>query len=507
MNPRHLAALFVTVLLVVAFVPVDAPAQELSAESLHNQAYNQFWDGEYKRAESTFRTITERFPDSSVYWDARYGLARSLNKQGKLEPAARHFREVRRNHPEKSVRGDALFGQVEVAILRDKTIRAEQLLRTFLTVFSDHVLEPTAREQLELLEEIDRSGDRSGTSTSSPEANARSDGPPEQPRLKPSGDGDTRARDLIEPEPSQGTTSDTASAETPGMRRETPEETGPSDTSGTPGETPSQTDRISPFGPVPAGTEPPGNVDTEPESPDRSEDPASKTSGGTGLIGPEDLAGTSSEPVDRDTPPERTDTAPEVASGDSPDTPTGVESDTSGTTGDDRAPEEAEQSPREETTADRLKRVRSLAEEGSVNEARALIDTVLESGEPGPEAYFLGARVYAREPARTDKVLDYVNRALRGRSDPPARYHFLKTESLLDSDRNQEALASLNNVDPESLGENETEVRARYYYLMGTISLRLDQSDEAFFHFMDAVRAAPSSRWAEQSRQIIQDRL
>lgn len=482
MKTIRVVALVVPMILVVAGGGVAA---DLSPERLYDQANQQFWDGEYQRAESTYRTLLKEYPDSDFYLDARYGLGRTLYKQGKMEDSLDHFQAVRRNHPESSVRGDALFSLAEVAILRNRTIRARELLRTFLDLFPDHVLEPTAREQLTLLEDTaepePEARGQSGNQ-SVPQADETTGSAP-GPQLKSRSGGETEVREVLDPlqksdSPTQGSLSDTESI--------------PSDTES-------------------AGTEASGNQ-TGPAPSGNRISPVDTSGPDTGSSGKSTRGSTTPEAVPpSDTSPESgsdtrsretRDTAP--VNDTEPSSPPEGDTRTAGSTDVEESPAKPQPDPRSE----RLDRVRKLYREGKVDQARERFTSDLLTEAASPEDYFLAARIMNEEGiGDVDRSLDYVNQALQLHDDPPASYVLFKADLLLSHDQHSEAQTVLSSIDPENFTGEKNEQKARYYYLKGKISLRLEQPDEAFFHFMDAVRAAPSSRWARQARETIEDRL
>jgi tetratricopeptide (TPR) repeat protein len=106
-----------------------------------------------------------------------------------------------------------------------------------------------------------------------------------------------------------------------------------------------------------------------------------------------------------------------------------------------------------------------------------------------------------------DRSLEYVNKAIESHDNPPQEYHLLRTELLLSEGRYEKAKEALDPVDPDQFDDEKTNDKARYYYTRGKVALRLENDDQAFFHFMDAVRSAPSSEWARQARETIEERL
>ncbi len=117
-------------------------------KSLYQKAEQNFWNKRYKEAERYYRRLVNSASESSYFNDALFGLARSCFKQGKLIEAARRYRQVRRQHPSKKVRADALFGGIEVALMQNNKSKARKLLQNFLQKYPDHVLHEVAQEKI-----------------------------------------------------------------------------------------------------------------------------------------------------------------------------------------------------------------------------------------------------------------------------------------------------------------------------------------------------------------------
>jgi tetratricopeptide (TPR) repeat protein len=556
-----------------------APAlgQDLAPQKLYDQANQQFWDGEYERARSSFTKLIENYSDHNTYWDARFGLGRTVLKLGELREARKHFRATRRQHPDKSVRGDALFSLVEVAILLDKTIRAKQLLQTFMDVYPNHVLRPTAKKQLELLNQVDRSQMRArGSAGKEPTQETRPAPSPEQPsEEKPAKTSqqqpDTEPARKTDPVSKQTTDTSRASPQIRGQQ--TPEQTESSrqsspspdkstqETMSEKSPSPeSQTERrISPFqggvesfianqpaagstrgqstteqkkkrtdgakstqrGKSPSGSEQAG----ENQGADRTDESKSKQSGSTEQerrIGPTEVTKSSESPTDNEKTPEQSnqksgETTPEESvaknqsksSEKSPDPSTGDQSnegmksnEVSSNGTQSRASKQSPEPP-EVTT----QKARKLYENGDLGQARKTISSVLQQEVPGAGAYVLAAEIARKSGESSDAILNHLNQAINSSDDPPAKLHLWKADILLEQDRLQEALASLKPVNAEGLSREDPVQASRYYYLRGAVSMEVGNPDQAFFHFMDAVRAAPSSEWANKARTTIDKQL
>lgn len=486
---------FVLLLTIVLIFSGGALAAELSPEKLYERANQQFWDGEYQRAESTFGTLLETFPDSELYWDARYGMGRTLYKQGRMDESVSHFQAVRRNHTESSVRGDALFSLAEVAILRNRTIRARELLRTFLDLFPDHVLEPTVRKQLNLLGDPSETPPTTATKTSKAKDKAGKKQPRNpRPRLKSRSTGETEARQVLDPMSKNDTSPESPSADTqPSIHEDT--DTEPTETKSTS----KRSKRISPIDEPGADTGPTGESTSD--TPKRTMDTTADTPADKSVS-----SGTSGAKLRNDS----TDTnrTPDEVDSMSPDTNGASESDTQLREEDAPATEPRQGKDQYTESLERraMDRIRTFYQDGKMARAREEFETDFLNEQSTPEDYYLAARLMDTDGNR-DRSLKYINEAIDSHDNPPSQYHLLKAELLVSEGEPKVARSSLDSVDPEQFGDEEANDRARYYYLRGTISLELENDDEAFFHFMDAVRSAPSSRWAKEARETIENRL
>jgi tetratricopeptide (TPR) repeat protein len=488
-----------------------------------------------------------------MYWDARFGLAKSYYEQGELGSARDHFRAVRQEHPNKFVRGDALFSLAEIAILMNRTIRAERFLETFIEVFPEHVLIPTAKKQLRVLKEVDRAtppanlpGVRNGSRGSSGTSDS-----PENPRLKSAESPKKSPRSIIDPLKSDS--SDTSSENKkkdksttikPSIKMDRPDTGTTKSQLRTPNSTTSASTqsrgRISPF----AGADDMGlGADTPTDSTEpkrtsgthRSPDTFSKS----GPQSPPDRAPKTSltdtkvpsKPnLDSDVSTRKekqSDTKSAVTtSGETPveQEDTSVKTSrtgTSGTTGktgkkqspigqgDSSDPVSKTQSENGgkviDSSGKTLKRARKFFEQGKYTQAEKLVDSLLVDNPASPEPYRLAAEITQQQGGSSEEVLSYLNQALERVDGTSIPLNLMKAKVLIEKNRYKQALSSLNRLDPS--GMTDPKRKAHYHYLRGTIALERGNSDESFFDFMDAVRAAPSSEWADRARTTINTSL
>ncbi|MFB6355961.1 MAG: tetratricopeptide repeat protein [bacterium] len=143
----------IAILLGIFLCPVTVYGAD-TPKKLYNQADDYFSSGQYEKAEKAYRRFMSNFPTHSRYWDATYGLARTYQRLGNLMEANEQFRAVFKNHPDERIQGDALFHQIEIAIMKDNRSRAKRLLETFISTYPDHPLRSTAEKQLKLISKI-----------------------------------------------------------------------------------------------------------------------------------------------------------------------------------------------------------------------------------------------------------------------------------------------------------------------------------------------------------------
>lgn len=517
-------------------MPVSTLAQELTPKKLYNQASNQFWDGKYEQSEASFRQIIKRFPGNSIKWDARFGLGRSLFKQGRIDDAAKHYRSVSRNHPDKSVRGDALFSLAEVSILQDRTVQARTFLRTFIDVYPDHVLKPTASEQLDLLkgENVDRDKSRAEKRSNLSRGSSSSDTAEESvdgPRLQLAEESREGEEILDESKKTQGPElgSDTNVMSKDPAQEEMEEQEESSDSKKrSQRDTESMNRRVNPFQSDQSDTSSQTKSDTvrkliKPELPDKSNgnNGSDQTSGQSSRQPKESgeesdqigRSGTSFQVEDVEKDSLKNNKKEESSAGKSENEPD-AESSSNRASQDQSVSNESkgqrpsdmdEESPSEKSSSNEanLQRARVLYERGETQRAQSVLDSILESGQSSGEAYFLAARINQSQPDSTEAALDNINQAIMTQEDPPPEYRLLKASLLNDQRLFEESRKTLAKVNPEGFTNKNKELKSRYYYLMGNAIKGSGDSEEAFFHFMDSIRVSPSSSWAQKSRRRI----
>ncbi len=458
--------------------------QEVSPKSLFNQANQQYWNGRYNQAESSYRKIVNRFSGQPIYWNARLGLAKSLYKQEKLEPARKHLRAVWRNHPKKSVRAEVLFSMAEVAISMNRTAQATQLLKTFLNLFADHVLVPTVRKQLKLLKKAKgasppRRTTRMGSNTNRDET---ADEAPQNPRLKAPDTAARKWQSIINPLKSY----ETGSTEDKNYKQATASGNSPAkdNLSKTKSPTPNPK-RINPLWdktqPLTSGD----RVSSETNQKTSSRKNGKRTKSDKSYNSRKNI----SVKGKAESPPKDTSA---VSSGKKSESETAAS---------DR---EIDYALNDKDRTLVLNQSRKLYEKGQYEEAKWLIDSILilDSSVPGP--YLLASKIYRKGSGSEKKVLSYLNKAIKLAGEPSAAMLLMKSDVLVDRGRFQEARTVLKRLNPSDLSESKQQ--SRYHYLRGKIALELNNDDEAFFYFMDAVRAS-SSQWAKRAQSAIHEKL
>lgn len=445
----------------------DRPAE------LYQTASQQFWNGNYTQSLKTYRRIVENHPDHDLYWDAQFGVARSLFESGKMTPAAAVFRKVQRNHPEKNVRGDALFSLVEIAVLQDKIIKARNLLRTFLDVYDNHPIHPTAKKQLSLLE---RTPTAEPASVEPSEGSTGSPGSDRPPRLKSAGekkrpealpttgsaDEDTRP---VTPPPIRDR-SDTPSVGEPGVSTSEDQDTASESAGRTSvSKDTAPSNRISP---VALSDDSPGTEAREPQS---------------------GASGSSREAA--------TDTAPGSSSGEN----------RSDTANGDRSRGGVDRTTSASPSAETLrKRMRNRLKEGESSSAYRAARKLIDREDARPEDFYRAAQLSHRQNNPASTSLKFLNKATALSSTTPGRHLLLKAELLL-SDGQRERVSSLLATYFSDYYDNAgDQKKARYHFLRAKLHEARKQDDEAFFQYMSVLQTAPKSRWGQQAQTTLDNK-
>lgn len=490
-TPRVMTLLSLVVLVTVSLTPATGAERP---EKLYQTASQQFWNGRYNEALVTYRNIVRAYPEHDLYWDAKFGEARSLYKLGRLNRADDVFRKVQQRHPEKAVRGDALFSIVEIAILQDDIIRARNLLETFLDVYSDHPIREAARKQLSLLKQTP-------TPTPAQPESIKSSSPsgkPGQPRLKSSGQDEGKPQSLP-PEPEVDT-----EPTSPGMR--SPGDTlpeFPDDRSEVRPDTDSMTGtksgRISP---IEAGSSAGDTVSEETRMAQNKD-----TSGANPILVPPGIT-------------ESTDTSPAQGKTieQTPDTTVTQQPSTerSGTDTPVKTVSTANQAPEpgpgeddmEEGSVEVLRETARRQEKaGKTSKAFETWRKVTRQPQARAKDYYRAARLSHELSNPSETTLKLLNKSIAMSDDPRGRFFLLKAQVLLEEGREDRASSVLGTFRSDYLNGASPSETARYHFLRGELLRASNRGDEAFFQYMRVLQTAPDSRWGTRAQTIIKNEL
>ncbi|MFB6345830.1 MAG: tetratricopeptide repeat protein [bacterium] len=499
MKTKRLFYLLLGMLMMISSITLSPALAEKKPSEVFHAASQAFWNGEFQRSLKHYRSIVENHPDHKLYWDARFGMAKSFYEMGKLNKARKIFEDVQYEHPDKAVRGDALFSLVEISILQDEIVHARNLLQTFLDVYTDHPIRSAAKQQLKLLEEASVPQPPSVSEDTTSTSDARRT----PPKLK-SPKGESGKPETLPPEP---TTEGSADVNTDtGMEPASPASS-KNDTS-----TPKQ-NRIRPGADTPAETidnsedtsqTASDTVSQSKEVPSKSDNPPSTTASTTKMENDtalsrlqslrhqlEELRRRQKDLSSRNQLLKRRLQGQLSATSRNNDTSGAIRSGESTGT----------------SLKDLRRQFKRQQSANQLSDAFRTLKKLLNSQSARSRDYYKAA-VLARKLAKPPgESLRYLNKAIALSSSTPGNYLLLKSELLLDRGRTSEASSLLGTVNSDYYSNMEDKHRAQYHFLQGELLKTRGNKDESFFEYMSALQTAPESSWGRRAKSKIQSGL
>ncbi len=457
---------------------------------LFTRASNQYWSENYSRAEELYREFVEKYPENELFSDACFGLAQSLYKQEKYDEAGVWFGRVRRNHPDPQIRGDAFFGEIEVALLNDERMRARKLLQTFLNLYPDHALSDAARERLDML--------GGGKETSSQEEMTEQEkekmtpdtaAPPEDEFMLPD-DFEIDFPDDLPPLRLSPDTPATAAAE-----NKTPDTSVTQLTSGT-----EERRRVALVSELQKRVE-----ELEKEKRRILKELQRQEEENRRFIRTATEYREQLEEQKKLT--EKYKNKSERLEQELSRKIRGLLSDTRlYALSDDIDLSDTAVEALEEGVDHFRQRVEEAMQMGEYQVAWNNIQKVLRRS-PRAEDYYKAAVIEKRLNGDTENIISNLRTAI-DKADPiPPRYLIFRAELLLETDKINEFEKFFSNWAEEITSRANKEEKSRWHLLVGRRLLKQNDTDQAFFRLMEAVKTAPGSRWARQARQIIEDKM
>jgi TolA-binding protein len=475
---------------------------------LYQRASSAFQRGNYSRSLELYQRFTNQYPNHSQFWDAKFGIAQSHFKLNHFRKANRMFSSVRKNHSNQTIRGDALFGQIQVAILEDNVALARALSNTFLDIHDEHILRSSVKRQLEMLEDMTPSEDRGPSDTTIPRSTE--DDSPEEEERGPVTEGVTQ-------------TGDSPASAPPGDE----DSDGPSDETETePTSTPSGVMPELRFGSEATST------DTEETGEDRSRQEATETrstdegdnetSRSAELV--RDLRNKLDEKDDQledlrnrvqqlsqqnDRLDSRVRTLKQRNQRLEQKLAQGVASLVEDTglqqlMGSIDLPDTATRAI-ESSLSELRRQTRSALESGRLDRAERLVERILNRA-PSAGDYYLAARIHQRRNQPGEAIAD-LREAIERADSAPVKYLADQATLLSEQGRENRLNELIDRHHPRVRSQPESESRAQWFYVLGRRDHRHNRPDRAFFHLMEVIRTAPESEWARRARSLIQNEL
>ena len=456
-------------MLVVKFSFV-LPGLAGAPRELFQEANSNYWENNYESAAESFREFTERFPDHDLFPDAQFGLGQAYFELDRLEEAALLFQQVEEDHPDPGVRGDALYGQIQVALLEDEPGRALKLMENFESEYPDHSLAglvETRREELQERVQPEPAPDFEPPVEDETDIRADEFREPETPTAVPPGE---------EPAIDQQFRTDS-----PPLRIEEEEPREP---------------------PAPAANELQKQVEAQS---DTIEQLQSKNQSLLGEIEELEqmieqkqnmLAELESEKEELATENEtlrrrlEEDISEILAVFDTP------------VVEDEFTPEDLEFPARDAESY--RQRARQALDLENYEVAWNNIQPVLEA-DPQAEDYYLAARITWEGQKDPEAALELLEEDPS--EEPPVSHIILRAQLLLAGEKYEQLDELQENYESRVRQEGEDHRIAQWNYLLGRRLLAENKRDQAFFRFMEVIRGAPLSEWADESRRLISDEL
>ncbi len=136
---RNAVIVLIGIFFVLGTITTGYTSQQTERE-LYREAESSYWEGDFSRAKELYSEVIDLASESEIVNDARLGLARAISRLGELEKAEGYFEQVKLEHPNRDVRGDAIFGLLEIAIITGQQDRAKDYYAEFIESHSDHML-------------------------------------------------------------------------------------------------------------------------------------------------------------------------------------------------------------------------------------------------------------------------------------------------------------------------------------------------------------------------------
>ena len=496
---RYFLSFFVLTLSLSLFFPHLALGQDpQDPQQLYRQARDRLQNEEFSTARDSFQKFTENYPNHPRYWDAYFGYGQSLYRLNELRKANRVFASVRKNHPSQAVRGDALFGQIQIAILEDKVALAKTLSQSFLKIHSEHILKKSVKRQLGVLKDMDVSESETDTTSTMEDGDEPSD--TEQPET-------SHTSSAKRPPSYSGRKSETGANETTRQRPEVPEAGPPL--------------RFEDGLLIPDLSQVRAEVsNAQNDGPPRGG--SSEDSGGSFNQSIEDQSQYQSLMVEknklsseledlrkqmnqlRETNQNQEETIQQLKSQ--------LEKKITNLSEDTALHEVSREmnfsDTAQQTLSGSLQELREQAdqrmEEGQYSRARALNQKILRRS-PQPRDYVRAAKIAENLGESEDTVNQAYRQGLQQSEEPPISEVINYAQWLLDVERFSELDRVLNEYQSDVKERGQDEQQARWALLRGQFQVRRGQEDAAFFQFMEAIRLAPNSDTARRARSIVRD--
>lgn len=473
---RQITTAVCLIALIVALASPLLAQQGDTPGKLYNEASDQFQRENYQRALEHYRDFVQTFPNHDRYWDARFGVGQSLFKLNKFRDANQAFALVRKNHPSKEVRGDGLFGQIQIAILEDNVAVAKALSKTFLNIHDNHILRSTVKRQLGLLNEMNVENEEASSDT-------------EDVRSK---------KNVAETSPS-----DSPSTGASDVQTESPEQQVPTRPT-------SSGEHILPELRFDADETVTTSKNQSPDTRGEEEGRNWRNVADTRKQTIKQLRSQLSESRE-----ENTELKKRVASLEK--NVRRLENQLARKLTDLSRDTEIHTLSREinlpdtasevlQSSLDELRnRAREALENDEFERAREINNRVLERN-PRPADYHFASKI-SSALGQSARSIEHLDKAI-SLADSPALKHIAGlAELLLEQGEHKHLDELIEEYGDYVMTGKDSPESARWYYVTGKYHITKNQTDKAFFLLMKAIRTSPDSEWANEAQKLIQDEL